>query len=139
DMFAFGAVLYEMVAGRPPFTGESHASLIAEIISSDPAPLATSQPLAPPLLDAIVRKCLAKAPEDRWQDARDLEAALRWVRESTPLAARNSATASWRVFAALIAGAVVLATGAALMLRRHTAAAPHVVRFSLALPDKTVA
>src|SRR5215472_14602800 len=59
DIFAFGAVLYEMATGRKAFEGKSQASLIASILTSDPAPISTVQPLTPPALERVVRTCLA--------------------------------------------------------------------------------
>ncbi|MGQ0735054.1 MAG: protein kinase domain-containing protein [Acidobacteriota bacterium] len=76
DLFAFGAVLYEMVTGRRAFGGESPASVIAAILGSEPAAVSTVRPLAPAALDRLVRGCLAKDLEERWQDARDLRRAL---------------------------------------------------------------
>ena len=81
DVFAFGAVVYEMVTGRKAFQGESTASVIAAILSSEPAPISTLQPMSPPLLDRVVKRCLAKDPDDRWQSARDLMLELKWVAE----------------------------------------------------------
>jgi serine/threonine protein kinase len=83
DVFAFGAVLYEMLTGKKAFEGKSQASLIAAILEREPSPVSSLQPLAPPALDRIVRKCLAKAPDDRWQSARDLRDELAWIR-ATP-------------------------------------------------------
>lgn len=82
DVFAFGAVVYEMATGRRAFTGGSHASLIAAILTTDPPPMATLEPLTPPALERIVKKCLAKDREARWQTARDLLDELKWVGES---------------------------------------------------------
>jgi serine/threonine protein kinase len=82
DIFAFGAVLYEMLTGRKAFEGKSQASLVAAILEREPAPLATLQPLAPPALARVVKQCLAKDPEDRWQSARDLRAELAWIGET---------------------------------------------------------
>jgi serine/threonine protein kinase len=79
DIFAFGSVLYEMITGKKAFEGKTQANLVAAILERDPPPLATAQPLAPSLLDSIVRKCLAKNPDDRWQTASDLGSALRWA------------------------------------------------------------
>ena len=79
DLFAFGAVVYEMATGRRAFSGGSNASLIAAIMLSDPAPLVTDEPIASPGLERIVKKCLAKDPELRWQTARDLMDELQWV------------------------------------------------------------
>jgi eukaryotic-like serine/threonine-protein kinase len=65
DIFAFGAVTYEMATGKKAFEGESHASLIAKILETDPPPMSSLQPMTPPALDRVVRKCLAKEPEER--------------------------------------------------------------------------
>ena len=72
DIFAFGAVLYEMATGQKAFSGTSQASLIAAIMHDDPPPISTVQPMSPPALDRVVKTCLAKDPEDRWQTAHDV-------------------------------------------------------------------
>ena len=72
DIFAFGAMVYEMVTGKKAFEGKSQASLISAIMSAEPESMSTLQPLAPPVLDRIVKRCLAKDPDNRWQSARDL-------------------------------------------------------------------
>ena len=87
DMFAFGVVLYEMLTATKAFDGKTQASVIAAILEREPAPLATLQPLTPPLADAIVRKCLAKNAADRWQSAADLASALRWALDGTKASA----------------------------------------------------
>ena len=77
DVFAFGCVLYEMVTGRRAFTGDSPASVIAAILEREPAPMAGgSDPIPVPVLDAIVRTCLAKNPDDRWSSGHDVGVAL---------------------------------------------------------------
>ena len=81
DLFAFGAIVYEMATGRRAFSGGSNASLIAAILMTEPAPIATHEPLRPPGLERIVKKCLAKDPELRWQTARDLLDELKWAAE----------------------------------------------------------
>src|SRR5439155_5785434 len=68
--------------GNKAFPGASHASVISAIMSSDPPSLCSLQPMTPPALDRIVKRCLAKDPDERWQTARDLEYELKWVRES---------------------------------------------------------
>ena len=79
DIFAFGAVLYEMLTGRKAFDGKSQASLIAAIMNVDPPPLSTLLPITPRALDRLVQRCLAKDPDDRWQTAHDLLVQLRWI------------------------------------------------------------
>jgi len=79
DIFALGEVIYEMATGKPAFSGKSRASLIAAILTIDPPSIAELQPLAPVTLDRVVKKCLAKDPEDRWQSASDLASELNWM------------------------------------------------------------
>ena len=81
DIFAFGAVVYEMATGKKAFEGKSQASLIAAIMGQDPRPMAELQPMTPSMLDHVVRRCMSKAPEGRWQAASDVMAELRWVTE----------------------------------------------------------
>ena len=79
DIFAFGAVLYEMLTGKKAFEGTSHASVSAAIMSTDPTPLSALQPLMPAALDRLVATCLAKDPDGRWQSAGDLARELKWI------------------------------------------------------------
>jgi serine/threonine protein kinase len=79
DIFAFGALLYEMATGKKAFLGTSQASLIGSILKDEPAPISTVQPMTPPGLDRVIRTCLAKDPEDRWQSAHDVGSELKWI------------------------------------------------------------
>ena len=79
DLFALGAVLYEMTTGQAPFQGSSKASVIVAILSEEPVPLSTRQPLTPPLLEHAIQRCLAKEPDARWQTAADLGAELTYI------------------------------------------------------------
>ena len=79
DIFAFGEVLYEMATGKPAFSGASRASLIAAILTTEPPPISQLQPLTPPALERVVKKCLAKDPDERWQSASDLASELQWI------------------------------------------------------------
>ena len=92
DIFAFGAVLYEMVTGRKAFDGSSQASVIAAILDREPPPLSALQPMTPAALDHVVKKCLAKDPEDRWQTIRDAAHQLTWIAE-TALPSRSGPVA----------------------------------------------
>src|SRR5262249_46301749 len=67
DIFAFGAMLYEMITGRRAFDARSQAGLIAAIMGSQPPVLSSLAPAVPPTLERVVRRCLAKDPEERWQ------------------------------------------------------------------------
>lgn len=82
DIFAFGAMLFEMITGQKPFEGKSQASLIAAIIEREPPVITLIKPMSPPGLDRLVKKCLAKNPNNRWQSARDLSDELRWISQS---------------------------------------------------------
>ncbi len=81
DIFAFGAVVYEMATGKRAFEGKTQASLIAKILEIDPPPMSSLQPMTPPAVDRVVKKCLAKEPEKRWQAAGDVCDELKWIAE----------------------------------------------------------
>jgi serine/threonine protein kinase len=83
DIFALGAVLYEMATGRRAFEGKSQASLIAAILEREPEPISTLEPMTPPALDWTVRRCLAKDPDERWQSAGDIAGELMWIAEDS--------------------------------------------------------
>ncbi|MFY9529152.1 MAG: protein kinase, partial [Candidatus Acidiferrales bacterium] len=114
DIFAFGVVVYEMATGKRAFEGTSQASVISAIMSLDPPPISTLQPMTPPLLDRVVKKCLAKDPEERWQNAHDLMSELKWISESgsqialTPVAAAKGIRALGRRGLILSVGALLL-------------------------------
>jgi eukaryotic-like serine/threonine-protein kinase len=151
DLFAFGGVLYEMLTGRRPFEGKSQASLIGAILDHQPPPVTTFQPVAPPMLEEIVARCLAKDPDDRWQSARDLKRQLEWVAKQASEGSHATATATAtptggvqveppslaariaRVGAAIFAGAA-LAGAAAWMVWPKAPPAAVPTRFSVDLP-----
>jgi len=82
DLFALGVVMYEMATGRKAFQAESKASLIAKILTSQPPPMMTIEPVTPPELDRVVQRCLAKKPEERWQSAAELSSQLQEIAEA---------------------------------------------------------
>ena len=89
DIFAFGALLYEMATGRPAFDGNTQAALTASILARHPPPASSVQPSLPANFDHLVERCLAKDPDERWQSARDVLFELRWVAESSPAVLRS--------------------------------------------------
>jgi serine/threonine protein kinase len=117
DIFALGAVLYEMATGTRAFDGRTTASVIAAILEREPAPIPSLQPLAPAALDDVVRGCLAKDPEERWQTAHDVSLQLRTLRtrgveresQSIPTALPKRRLALWGVAAIALFAAGLLA------------------------------
>src|SRR5262245_6716596 len=114
DIFSLGAVLYEMVTGKRAFEGKSRLSIASAILEKEPAPIGSIKPLTPPALDHAVKKCLAKVPDERWQNASDLASELNWIGEGSSevasLAARPSRR-KWRdVVLVGLASVLMLAT-----------------------------
>src|SRR5215470_2931990 len=119
-MFALGAVLYEMATGQKAFSGPSQATLIAAIIGTQPPSISSIQPMVPPALDRVVKTCLAKDPDDRWQTAHDVMLELKWVAEGgsqagvpAPVVARRKSREriAWTLFAVSAAAAAFFAVG----------------------------
>ena len=142
DIFAFGAVVYEMATGKKAFEGQSQASLIGKILETDPPPISSLQPMTPPALDRVVRKCLRKDPDERWQSARDVADELKWIAEgglqptipTTPVGrGKGKERLAWAVAAAAVA--IAAAVGSVLYFRGVTVVAPP-VRFAVGPPEK---
>ncbi len=110
DLFALGAVLYEMVTGARPFEGKSQISVASAILEKEPGPISAVQPLTPPAFEHIVTACLAKNPEDRFQTARDVALQLKWIEQSgTPILSSTGKRRNHReLLAWLIAGGLAL-------------------------------
>ncbi len=143
DIFAFGAVLYEMATGQKAFSGTSQASLISAIMSGEPAPISTLAPMAPPALDRVVKTCLAKDPEDRFQTAHDVRLQLRWLAEAgsaagvpAPVVARrkNRERLAWASFAVAAVAAGLFAVG----YLRRAPRPENGIRATLAFPQNLV-
>jgi Tol biopolymer transport system component len=139
DIFAFGTVLYEMTTGRKAFAGSSQASLISSIMSSEPPAISTVQPMTPPALDRVVRTCLAKDPEDRWQSARDVASELKWIAQAgsgagipAPAVARRRTRE--RIWQAVAAAAVLVAAALVWRLGSRPSAPPRLLRTAIVLP-----
>jgi Tol biopolymer transport system component len=143
DIFAFGAVLYEMATGKKAFSGKSQASLISSIMGSEPPPVSAVSPTAPPTFDRVVRTCLAKDADDRWQTARDVALQLQGIQQDRSTAIARVAAPRRRVPVAAVglAIAVISLVIGALVGRGflpHAAPAPaNVVRSSVLPPRGT--
>jgi Tol biopolymer transport system component/tRNA A-37 threonylcarbamoyl transferase component Bud32 len=138
DIFAFGAVLYEMLTGRRAFEAKSQVSLIAAIVDQDPPPVSSAQPIAPPLLDQLVKTCLAKKPDLRWQHAGDVFLQLRLIADGgavAPAAVRGRTGAAWIPWAA--AGALLVATAALATAWLRAPAPPQPPRITFTIDTST--
>jgi len=137
DIFSFGLVLYEMLTGKRAFQGASPASLISAIMTTEPAPIPTLQPPVPEALERFVRTCLAKAPDERWQSARDVKLHLLSMTEARaqvpPVAAVHARHRS-RLWVA-IAGVLLSTTALALFLHPSGTGRAEVTRFQVRAPE----
>ncbi|HEX4824451.1 MAG TPA: protein kinase [Candidatus Polarisedimenticolaceae bacterium] len=143
DLFAFGALLYEMLTGRRAFDGGSQASMIVAILTTEPRAVSELIPASPPAVDRIVKLCLAKDPEERWQSAGDLARELRFIADGRSTSTTTSGSAPavvvtrkpripvWLASALVVAGAAIAAaTGWTL----HRPPAQPLIRSSIVLP-----
>ena len=141
DIFAFGCVLYEMATGRKAFSGKSQASLISSIMGSEPPAISTIAPMTPPAFDRVVRTCLGKDADDRWQTAHDVGVQLKWIQEGgsavglpAPVLARRKSRErlAWTSAAILL----VLLSASLLLVPRKTPSPSSVLRTSVLVPEK---
>ena len=148
DIFALGAMLFEMLSGTRPFAAATGADAMSAVLSRDPAELVTPDGTTPPALDRLTRRCLEKAPEQRLQSARDLAFALEAITLGTGRAASRRHTdavaapapPAWRERAAWLRAAGLAAVTAVVALRPGPAAPPPATpaRFTVELPFKSV-
>jgi eukaryotic-like serine/threonine-protein kinase len=142
DIFAFGALLYEAMTGRKAFEGKSQASLISSIMSGSPPPITSLQPMTPPALERVIKTCLNKDPDDRWQTAQDLSAELKWIAEGgsqigapAPVVSLRKSRERWAWAAAGLFAVISALTGARLLIQRE---APRLTTKFAVAPPKDV-
>ncbi len=144
DIFAFGAVLYEMATGEKAFSGRSRASLIGAILKDEPPPISTVQPMTPPALDRVVRTCLAKDPEERWQSAHDIKSELTWIAQAgsqagvaAPVVAkrRSRERLAW-ILAALFGIGLAVTLPLSVLRRTRGSGEGRAVKLSILPPEK---
>ena len=146
DIFAFGAVLFEMLTGRRAFSGKSQASLLGAILKEQPPPVSQVAPVAPPALDHVVGVCLAKDPDARFQTAHDLLLQLKWIAEggsaagvAAPVVAHRRSRERFAWAAAATLGIALVATGT-MTVRHLREAAPVVdqIQFTIGSPEDSL-
>ena len=140
DLFSFGAVLYEMATGSPPFQGKSHISIASAILEKDPEPVSSLKPGTLPAFDHVISVCLAKNPDERFQSAADVKLELQWIATGKSLAIEtpSGSLPSFRGERLAWVGSLllVLAVGLAAFLLRP-AHPSRVVRADLIPPART--
>jgi serine/threonine protein kinase len=146
DIFSFGVVFYEMITGQRPFTGDTQAAALASLMKDAPPPMSQYRPAVPRALERMVRKCLEKKPDDRWQSARDLKPTLELIdldapqvsttSTSVPLPAQTPPRKQWPLWSAIAAGVIVAGAALVLWAPWRKAAPPQAVRFEVGPAEK---
>jgi Tol biopolymer transport system component len=135
DLHAFGAVLYEMLTGRAAFQGDSRAHVLAAVVRDAPPPVSSVRPDVAPALSAVLDRCLAKNPDERWQSAADLAAALRIAGVAPPAPSSTSPRKASRLAWLVTAGALAAVAATLWLSRDRAGKTPAPVRFIIAAPD----
>jgi eukaryotic-like serine/threonine-protein kinase len=138
DIFAFGAVLYEMATGKRPFQGKSQISLASAILEHDPAPISSVKPLAPLAFERMVTTCLQKNPDDRYLAAHDIKLELQWIASEKRSADKPSPASTPRrpfAWAAAVIAGLLLGAMAGFLLHRPAPAPP--IYTVIDAPEKT--
>ena len=141
DIFAFGAVLYEMVTGKKPFKGKSQLSVASAILEKDPEPISAVQPLISPALGHVIERALAKEPDERWQTASDIKAEFKWISEGgskvgIPAMARASRKQREKLAWSATGTLALLAIALSWAVIVRTPTPPRTVRVTVLAPDK---
>jgi len=140
DIFAFGAMLYEMATGRRAFQGKTHAGIIASILEQEPPPISSVQLIMPPALTHLVQTCLAKDPDERRQTFHDVLLELKWMAQGsqTEVVVPNLTRRASRTRRVGIAAGGLVAVTLALgwLYYRRPAEEPRMVKMSVLAPEK---
>ena len=134
DIWAFGCVFYEMLAGRRPFDGETAASIIGAIVGAEPAPLPAAGSGAPAAIDRVIRGCLEKDPDARWQDIRDVRRVIEAARGDASASAQPVAATRGRMGWVAAALALLLLGALGVLAQTMRGQTAPLVRFDMALP-----
>ena len=137
DIFAFGAVLFEMLTGRKAFDGATSSAVIGAIVQTDPPAVSSLRPDVPPSIDRVARRCLAKDPDARWQSTIDLVDELRWIAGHPTSGAIESPARRrrWAVAALGVTSAVAIGVAGWSQLRGAPSPQPTSVRFVVPPPE----
>ncbi len=136
DLFALGAVLYEMATATRPFEGKSQISVASAILEKEPVPISAIQPLTPPAFEHVVTACLAKSPDERFQTAHDVALQLKWIAQNGVPAPRSQEKegGKYALLAWLLAGGFALLLIAFLIWWRASGVPAQTTYFSAPLP-----
>ena len=125
DIFAFGALLYEMATGKRAFEGKSQIKVASAILEDEPAPVSAVQKTSPAALDRLVRTCLAKNPDERFQSALDIKLELQWILQAPQSSVKSNAGSGKREWIAwAVAAVIAIGAAAGYMMTRPAAGRP---------------
>ncbi len=116
DIFSFGVILYELITGRKALEGKTAASVMASVLREQPPSMTTLVPVTPPALERIVKRCIEKDPDDRFQAARDVMHSLEDLGAPEQVSAPAQSNAKWRILAAALGAALLATAGARLSI-----------------------
>lgn len=141
DIFAYGTVLYEMATGKRAFEGKSQISVMSAILEKEPEPISAIQPLTPPAFEHVVKRALAKDPDERWQTAADLKSELKWISQTSSSARalavspgiKRKRIQKWAMLTGVALGAVLVTAGTMWVL--GVGSSPDVVQAFLLPPE----